>query len=104
MGEVAAVGKVQGEAADSRSPPRPAGVFVMQALLFERPAYLIPAVVSAELILLLIWRRWQTPPARQAVRLGLILFPMMIVVQSLVTTDRERIVLVCRQLATSKSP
>ncbi|MCH7700262.1 MAG: nuclear transport factor 2 family protein [Planctomycetes bacterium] len=73
----------------------------MQALLFERPAYLIPAVVLAELVLLLIWRRWPTPATRQAARLGLILFPLMIVVQSLVTTDRERIVLVCRQLASA---
>lgn len=73
----------------------------MQALLFERPAYLIPVVVLAELVLLLLWQRWRTPPARQAVRLGLILFPLMIAVQSLVTTDRERIVLVCRQLASA---
>ena len=73
----------------------------MQALLFERPAYLIPAVILAEVALLLIWRRWQTPSARQAARMGLIVFPMMIVVQSLVTTDRERIVSVCRQLASA---
>lgn len=71
----------------------------MTSLLFERPLLLIGLLAIVEFILLWLWARQPTARARWAALAGLALAPVLLWVQAMVVTDRERITAVCRKMA-----
>jgi len=71
----------------------------IQAFFFERPILLIPVLAAVQLVLVAVWSRRRTVRARKAVWIGFVLFPLLIVMQALVVTDRERLIAACHELA-----
>ena len=68
-------------------------------VLFESPYSLIPILVGLEIVLLHFWSRRRTPLTGWTAVGGLIAIPLLVAVQILVVTDRERIIRICRELA-----
>ncbi len=71
----------------------------LQAILFENEYVLIPLLFVVELVLLGIWSRRRTPVAGRIAAGGLVVGPLMLMVQAVVETDAERIEDVCRSMA-----
>jgi len=71
----------------------------IRALLFERPLLLVPLLVVVQFVLIVIWSRRRTPRARRAVLAGFFVAPLLVVLQSAVVTDRERLTRACVALA-----
>jgi hypothetical protein len=67
-------------------------------LLFESPLWLIPCLVVAQLVLIRIWSNRRTPGTRRAMLVGFGLFGVLVAVQALVVTDRERITAIVETL------
>ncbi|UCG17063.1 MAG: hypothetical protein JSV19_03335, partial [Phycisphaerales bacterium] len=69
------------------------------ALLFEEPLYLAPLLVVVQFVLVRRWVQRRTVRSRRAVLIGFVVIPLLLVVQAVVETDRERIISLCRELA-----
>jgi hypothetical protein len=76
-------------------------VHFLRAVLFEQPLYLIPILVIVLFVLVRVWARRRTARTARAVWIGLAVAVLLLVMQALVVTHRERIVLVCRAMATA---
>jgi len=68
-------------------------------LLFERPLLLVPVLVAVQLVLIGVWSRRRTRGARRVMFAGFIAFALLVLLQALVVTDRERLVASCWALA-----
>lgn len=53
----------------------------------------------AQFVLIAVWSRRRTPRARRAVWGGFVVFPLLVLLQALVVTDRERLMGICHDLA-----
>lgn len=71
----------------------------IQALLFERPLLLVPALAVIQLVLIGVWSNRRTDLSRRIMVAGFLVFALLVVVQKLVVTDRERIEEHCHALA-----
>jgi hypothetical protein len=60
---------------------------------------LIPVLAVIQLVLIAVWSRRRTPRARRAVWIGFVVFPLLVLVQALVVTNRERLIGICHDLA-----
>jgi hypothetical protein len=74
-------------------------VSFITALLFEKPLYLAPVLVVVQFVLVRRWVQRRTVRSRRAVLIGFVVIPLLLVVQAVVETDRERIISLCRELA-----
>jgi hypothetical protein len=52
-----------------------------------------------QFILLTVWSRRRTELSRKVMLVGLVVFPLLVLIQALVVTDRERLTSVCESLA-----
>ncbi|MHC4065512.1 MAG: hypothetical protein ACYSUI_13585, partial [Planctomycetota bacterium] len=75
----------------------------IQAFLFERPLLLIPVLVAAQFVLIVVWSRRRTRKTRRLVWAGLVAWPVLVILNALVVTDRERLTGICRDLAEAVS-
>ncbi len=75
------------------------GGLAIHAFLFEKPILLIPALVVVQFILIIVWARRRTSRSRQVLLAGFVVFPLMMLIQTLVVTDREQLQAVCRAMA-----
>ena len=71
----------------------------IQWLLFENRIALLVVLGLAEFVVLWVWARWRTRCTRNAVLAGLVLSILLLIVQTVVVTDRERIITLCNSLA-----
>jgi hypothetical protein len=71
----------------------------IQWLLFENRIALLVMLGLTEFVVLWVWARWRTRRTRNAVFAGLVLSIVLLVVQTVVVTDRERIIALCNSLA-----
>ncbi len=69
------------------------------ALLFERPAYLVPVLLVIQFVLVRRWAQRRTSQARRAMLFGFACIPLLLAVQALVQTDREALIAQCRAVA-----
>ena len=60
---------------------------------------LIPVLAAVLFLLIAVWSRRRTPRARRAVWGGFVVFPLLVLLQALVVTDRERLIGICHDLA-----
>jgi hypothetical protein len=70
-----------------------------RAVLFEQPLYLIPILVAVQFVLIRVWARRRTVRTARAVWIGLTVAVLLLVMQALVVTHRERVILICRAMA-----
>jgi len=82
-----------------RSSAEAEGAIAIQALLFERPLLLVPVLVACQLLLIHFWSKYRTRTTMRLMLVGFVVFPLMVLLQAVVTTDRERLVQVCRAMA-----
>lgn len=73
----------------------------MQGLLFENTIWFVAVLLLAEYALLVMWLRRRTPQSRAAVLVGLVVCLTVPVLQRVVTTQRERITLICKSLVSA---
>ena len=71
----------------------------MQWLLLENRIALLTVVAFAEFWLLWAWARWRTRRTRRLALGGLVVGCLLLIAQTLVVTDREKISSVCREMA-----
>jgi hypothetical protein len=71
----------------------------IKAILLERPGTLIPILAAVEFVLLVRWSRRRTRSSGRVVLGGLLASALMIVMQSVIVTDGERVRDVCRRLS-----
>lgn len=74
------------------------GWVIIQGLLFERTIWFIVLLLLVEYALVVAWLRRRTPRLRAAMLIGLIVCIAVPLLQSLVTTSRERIALTCEAM------
>ncbi len=87
--------------------PRAAGVGIafepesspIRWLLFESRIALLTALGLVEFVLLWIWARRRTRRTRRRAGVGLVVAGLLLSVQALVVTDREKIMAICREMA-----
>lgn len=71
----------------------------MQTLLFERPWLLLVLLAALQFVLIAIWSRWPTRSCARAVWIGFAAMPSLIALSAVVVTQRERVIDLCRELA-----
>ncbi|MFH0980090.1 MAG: hypothetical protein V2A79_00940 [Planctomycetota bacterium] len=71
----------------------------VQWLLFESRLALLALLFLVEFVLLWIWARWRTRRSRRLALGGLVAGGLLLALQPLVVTDRERIIAVCKEMA-----
>lgn len=67
----------------------------LKTILFENPYYLIPVLFAVEFAFVAAWNLRRSQLTGRLAVSGLILFPLMVVVQWFVVTDAERVRAVC---------
>jgi len=72
---------------------------VLQSLLFERPVALSIVLLATLLVMSVIWSRRRTRGSRNTLLACLAAAPMLLVLQAVVRTDRERIIALCDDVA-----
>ncbi len=70
----------------------------MQAILFENPYLLVPILFGIEFVLVAAWNLRRTRLTGRLAAGGLVVFPLMVLVQAIVVTRAERIRNVCEQV------
>ena len=68
-------------------------------MLFESRIALLTTLALVEFVLLWAWARWRTRRTRQLALGGFVVACLLLVIQTLVVTDRERIITICREMA-----
>jgi len=71
----------------------------LQPFLLERPWRLSLTLVALQFLLICLWSWRRTTPTRRAVWIGFAAMPVLIVFSASITTTRERIILLCHDLA-----
>ncbi len=74
------------------------GIPIVQSLLFEQSYWLVGLLVLIEYFLLVAWLRRRTSRLKWAVLIGLVVCVAIPLLQKFVTTDRERIAIVCEAI------
>ena len=72
---------------------------MMQEIFFENPFWLALALVPVLFLLWGLWYRTQTPTAARVLLAGLVLAPLLFVLQWLIVTDREKLQLTTELLS-----
>lgn len=73
----------------------------LRAVLFEKPLYLIPILIVVQFVLVRVWAARRTARTARTVWIGLAVAALLLVMQMLVVTHRERITIICRAMATA---
>jgi len=60
---------------------------------------MVPVLVLLQLMLIHRWSKYRTDVARRLVLGGFVILPLLCVLQAVVVTDREQLVITCRQVA-----
>ena len=68
------------------------------SILFENPYVLVPGLVLLEFVLVWVYQRRRTRLSGRLAVGGLVLFPLMVVVQAMVETQAEKVRAVCRAM------
>ncbi len=71
----------------------------IQALFLEQPLLLVPLLVVVQLVLIGVWSKRRTLLTRRLMLGGLVVFPLLLALQALVATDRERLEARCQAMS-----